>query len=64
MLNAIKKEDFSVLNAELTMKPDTTIDLDQETAEKLLKILDFIDEIEGVQEVYSNGGFLDDFKID
>ena len=64
LLNAIKKEDFSVLNAELTMKPDTTIDLDQETAEKLLKILDFIDEIEDVQEVYSNGGFPDDFKID
>ena len=64
LLNAIKKEDFSVLNAELSMKPDTTIDLDQETAEKLLKILDFIDEIEDVQEVYSNGGFPDDFKID
>ncbi len=46
------------------MKPDNPIDLDHETAEKLLKILDFIDEIEDVQEVYSNGGFPDDVKID
>ena len=64
LLNALKKDNFSVINAELLMKPDNTIDLDHETAEKLLKILDFIDEIEDVQEVYSNGGFPDDFKID
>lgn len=64
LLNALKKDNFSIINAELSMKPDNTIDLDHETAEKLLKILDFIDEIEDVQEVYSNGGFPDDFKID
>ena len=64
LLNALKKDNFSIINAELSMKPDNTIDLEHETAEKLLKILDFIDEIEDVQEVYSNGGFPDDFKID
>ena len=28
LLNALKKENFSVINAELSMKPDNTIDLD------------------------------------
>ena len=40
--------------AEVTMKPDTEVELSGPDAEKMQKILDALDDLDDVQEVYSN----------
>ena len=40
--------------AEVTMRPDTEVELNGSDAEKMQKILDALDDLDDVQEVYSN----------
>ena len=56
------KKNIGILNAEVTMRADTSIALDQETGEKLLRILDFLEDVDDVQEVHSNAEFPDNFE--
>ncbi|MCR9261172.1 MAG: YebC/PmpR family DNA-binding transcriptional regulator [Pseudomonadaceae bacterium] len=44
---------------EVTMVASTTTDCDEELAEKVLRLLDALEELDDVQEVYSNGDFPD-----
>ncbi len=46
-------------HAEVTMKAATEITLDDEQAEKLLRMLDAIEELDDVQDVYTNADFPD-----
>jgi len=41
-------------NAEVTFSASTTAELDQEAAEKLLRMVDTLEDLDDVQEVYSN----------
>jgi len=41
-------------NAEVTFSAATLAELDQETAEKLLKMVDFLEDLDDVQDVYTN----------
>jgi len=43
--------------AEVTMRPETEIELEGEPAEKLLKLIDALEELDDVQDVYSNADF-------
>ena len=58
----LKEQGIEVEDAEVTMKADTSVPVDQEMGEKVLRILDFLDEVDDVQEVHSNAEFPDDFK--
>ena len=58
----LKEQGIEVDDAEVTMKADTSVPVDQEMGEKVLRILDFLDEVDDVQEVHSNAEFPDDFK--
>jgi YebC/PmpR family DNA-binding regulatory protein len=52
---AIENAGFSVENAELTMVPKTTIEVDEESqAKKILRLIDALEENDDVQEVYAN----------
>jgi len=52
---AIEAAGFTVENAELTMVPKTTVDVDDEsTAKKILRLIDSLEENDDVQDVYSN----------
>ena len=45
-------------NAEVTMSPSTTAEIDNvEDAEKVMKMIDMLEDIDDVQEVYSNVSF-------
>ena len=44
-------------HSEVTMVASTTVDCDQELAQKVLKLIDALEELDDVQEVYSNGEF-------
>ncbi len=46
--------------AELTQKPATTVDLGLEDAEKVMKLVDRLEDLDDVQNVYSNADFSDE----
>lgn len=53
---ALEKQDISFLSAELTYVPQNTMDItDEETLTKIGKLLDALDDMDDVQNVYHNG---------
>lgn len=65
----IPPEDFGSVNksmlaaglaadqAEITMNPDTTIEVDVDTAHKILKLVEMLEDLDDVQNVYTNADF-------
>ena len=58
--DAIESAGFKIDNAEVTMIPSTTVDLDLETAPKLLRLIDMLEDCDDVQNVYHNGEISDE----
>ncbi|MBB3047381.1 YebC/PmpR family DNA-binding regulatory protein [Litorivivens lipolytica] len=52
--NAIVEAGFEPANAEVTMKPSTTVELDQSGAETILGLIDMLEDLDDVQNVYTN----------
>ncbi|MFK8068711.1 MAG: YebC/PmpR family DNA-binding transcriptional regulator [Gammaproteobacteria bacterium] len=46
--------------AEVTMRAETTVDLDQSQAETMMKLTDMLEDLDDVQEVYSNAEISDE----
>lgn len=63
VLEALKNNNIENTNAELTLRAETSIAIDQEMSEKVLKIMDFMDELDDVQEVHTNAEFPDNFEL-
>lgn len=51
---------FEPENAEVTMFADTKTELDAEAAEKMLKLIDRLEDLDDVQDVYTNANISDD----
>ena len=49
--------------SELTLRADTLVDLDQDMSEKVLNIMEFMDDLDDVQEVHTNAEFPENFEI-
>lgn len=58
--DGIEAAGFKVDQAEVTMIPSTTAVLDAETAPKLIKLVDMLEDCDDVQNVYHNGEISDD----
>ena len=52
--DAIETQGIGIDNPELTMLPKSTIALDEENALKLLNVIETLEELEDVQQVFSN----------
>ena len=63
VLEALKTINIEHTNAELTLRAETSVSLDQEMSEKVLKIMDFMDELDDVQEVHTNAEFPENFEV-
>jgi len=63
VLEALKTNNIVHTNAELTLRAETSVSLDQEMSEKVLKIMDFMDELDDVQEVHTNAEFPENFEV-
>ena len=63
VLESLKSNRIENINAELTLRAETSIAIDQEMSEKVLKIMDFMDELDDVQEVHTNAEFPDNFEL-
>ncbi|GAB4317417.1 MAG: YebC/PmpR family DNA-binding transcriptional regulator [Candidatus Zixiibacteriota bacterium] len=51
---ALEAKGIEIANAELTMLPQNTIQLDEKSAEQMLKLMDALDEHDDVQKVWAN----------
>ncbi len=54
------EKEFTLAQAELTMIPQTTIDLNEEQKEQLERLVDKLEDDDDVQEVYTAGDWPDD----
>ena len=57
---ALTEAGFKSEAAEISMIPSTTTPLDLETAQKVLKLIDMLEDLDDVQNVYSNAEIPDD----
>jgi YebC/PmpR family DNA-binding regulatory protein len=57
---ALDAADIETLSAEITMIPTNTVACDEKTAEKILRLVDELDEHDDVQKVYHNAEIADD----
>ena len=60
--DALKQNNIETLLAENTMRADILVNLDQEASEKVFKIMNFLDDLDDVQEVHTNAEFPEDFS--
>ncbi|RJG48409.1 YebC/PmpR family DNA-binding transcriptional regulator [Motilimonas pumila] len=58
--DALDGAGFDAQNAEVTMVPSTKADLDVDTAPKLMRLIDTLEDDDDVQEVYHNGEISDE----
>jgi transcriptional/translational regulatory protein YebC/TACO1 len=63
VLEALKNNNIENVNAELTLRAETSVAIEQEMSEKVLKIMDFMDELDDVQEVHTNAEFPENFEL-
>lgn len=63
VIDFFKENDIQYINAELTLRADTLVDLDQDMSEKVLNIMEFMDDLDDVQEVHTNAEFPQNFEI-
>jgi YebC/PmpR family DNA-binding regulatory protein len=52
--DALREAGFEFENAEITMQPQNSVDLDASTARQTLRLIDALEENDDVQEVYAN----------
>lgn len=57
VLNALAEAKFDIEQSHLTMRAQTMIAIDDEAAESLIKLIDMLEDLDDVQEVYSNAEF-------
>ncbi|WP_339777429.1 YebC/PmpR family DNA-binding transcriptional regulator [uncultured Methylophaga sp.] len=58
--DALDGAGFESLSAEVTMHPDNTVSLDLDDAQKAIAMIDAFEELDDVQQVYSNADFSDE----
>ncbi|HBC0466616.1 TPA: YebC/PmpR family DNA-binding transcriptional regulator [Legionella pneumophila] len=57
VLNALQAAGLEVEQSHLTMRAQTLVSISDETAESLIKLIDMLEDLDDVQEVYSNAEF-------
>ncbi|HZT97944.1 MAG TPA: YebC/PmpR family DNA-binding transcriptional regulator [Chloroflexota bacterium] len=57
---SLEREDVAVAAAEMQMIPKTTVDLDDRSAEQLYRLIDKLEELDDVQDVFTNSEISDE----
>ena len=58
--DGLRESDLVAERAEMTMLASTGVDLDLSSAENLLKLIEHMEDLDDVQNVYSNANITDD----
>lgn len=59
VLNAMQHAGYNVEQSQLAMRAQLMIEIDNDSAETLIKLIDMLEDLDDVQEVYSNAQFPD-----
>jgi len=62
IIDIFKQNEIKYLNAELTLRAETLVSLDNEMSEKVFNIMEFMDDLDDVQEVHTNAEFPENFE--
>jgi len=62
-INEMKENNIDSINAELTLRPETTVVIDEEMSEKVIKLMSHMDDLDDVQEVHTNAEFPANFEM-
>ncbi|MFJ1267320.1 YebC/PmpR family DNA-binding transcriptional regulator [Legionella lytica] len=57
VLNALSDANLAVEQSQLTMRAQTLVPIDDDSAESLMKMIDMLEDLDDVQDVYSNAEF-------
>ncbi|MBV1873103.1 MAG: YebC/PmpR family DNA-binding transcriptional regulator [Gammaproteobacteria bacterium] len=57
VLDGLKAQDFTPEGAEVTMAAENMMDMDADMAEKVMRLIDVLEDLDDVQNVYSNANF-------
>ena len=63
VIDYFKQNKIEYLNAELSLRADTLVNLNQDMSEKVLNIMEFMDDLDDVQEVHTNAEFPENFEM-
>ncbi|MFN3235104.1 MAG: YebC/PmpR family DNA-binding transcriptional regulator [Gammaproteobacteria bacterium] len=61
---ALEKAELKLASAEITMATSTNVELDKDQAEKLLRLVDMLEDLDDVQEVYTNADISDEVLLE
>ena len=59
VVDALRERGLEPANAEVTMHPSTEVELDQETAQAVIPLIEHLEDLDDVQEVYTNAIYPD-----
>ena len=62
VLETFKQKSVGYINSQLTLRAETYINIDQEMSEKVINIMEFMDNLDDVQEVHTNAEFTENFE--
>ena len=63
IVDKMKENNIDSINAELTLRPETTVLIDEEMSEKVIKLMNHMDDLDDVQEVHTNAEFPANFEM-
>ena len=63
VLDVFKEKKIEYIDAKLTLRADTLVPLENDMSEKVLNIMEFMDDLDDVQEVHTNAEFPDNFEL-
>ena len=64
IVDVLKEKNIEYINAEMSLRAETLINLDQEMSEKVLNIMEFMDDLDDVQEVHTNAELAENFEVE
>ena len=62
-VDTLKEKNIEYINAEMSLRAETLINLDSETSEKVLNIMEFMDDLDDVQEVHTNAELQENIEV-
>ena len=60
---AIKGAQLEPIDADIVQRPSTQVELSKDDAEKVMKLIDALEELDDVQDVFTNASFPDDMDV-
>ena len=61
--DAIKSADLEAVDADIVQRPTTEVELTKDDAEKVMKLVDALEDLDDVQDVFTNASFPDDMDV-